>query len=196
VWVTYDGMKTIALGLAIVCLAACGRTPSAALSRQIAGDDCDYEVRVTPEGERCHPREWSLMDYGDPARPPRCQIDAARCASLQREHALVPDLIRGLSEEVDEFDTGDGIIPVRAAFAEALGELGDRSAIDPLIEVLQHSSLGARAASADALGCFEFDAWAAVPHLERAKRTPNPSGDSDVEVLRSAASRALGRIRP
>jgi HEAT repeat protein len=41
---------------------------------------------------------------------------------------------------------------VRQAAAEALGQIGDTSAVEPLIAALRDASLGVRRAAADALG--------------------------------------------
>lgn len=64
----------------------------------------------------------------------------------------VPSLIDALRRDVDVVDTGDGLLEVRASYAQALGLIHDERAIEPLMEALGHSSPGARSAAALALG--------------------------------------------
>jgi HEAT repeat protein len=74
---------------------------------------------------------------------------------------------------------------VRAAACRALGAIGDRQAVPPLIQALGDRDRGVRAAACRALGAIGDRQ--AVPHLIQAL------GDWD-EYVRRAACRALGQI--
>jgi HEAT repeat protein len=47
-----------------------------------------------------------------------------------------PDLIQATQTWPRNFDTGDGVIPVRDSILEALGRTGDPRAVDPLMRAL------------------------------------------------------------
>jgi hypothetical protein len=181
-------------------------SPSA-LEAQIAGDGCryasgnalentdpDFPGTVTPHV--CGAREMSIWSWLDPPLEADCQVDAARCAAAVGDTSMVPALIRALSEERDEYDTGDGKIYVRASFAEALGLLRDERAIAPLIRALGRSNPVARSAAAYALARFKQKARAAGPELETAFTVSNPQRDMEIERMRCAAALALARVAP
>jgi phycocyanobilin lyase alpha subunit len=67
-----------------------------------------------------------------------------------REAAAIAGLIKSLQDEHDR--TEDGGYPLRRNAARALGKLGDRSAVLPLIESLQCTDFYVREAAAQSLG--------------------------------------------
>jgi hypothetical protein len=112
------------------------------LIAQLEGRGCAYGVEGYPE--RCVERNsfpynrfngWFVTH-----RTYECPSEAARCLALLKENAraAVPALVRALRDGPSDFDTCDGPIPARTYIARALGEIGDPSAIEPLIEALKH----------------------------------------------------------
>jgi HEAT repeat protein len=125
-----------------------------------------------------------------------CQVDAARCIASTQDRSLVPTLTRALAEQRDEYDTGDGMIYVRASIAEALGVLGDERAIQPLTRAFGESGVEARTAISYALAVFGEKARAAGSKLAEAFDTPNLEAAPAIERLRAAAARSLCRVAP
>jgi HEAT repeat protein len=94
-----------------------------------------------------------------------------------------PTLIAGLGDEDSS---------VRADAAEALGELGDPQAVDPLIAVLEDEDVFVRLAAVEALG--KIGEASAVTSLTKTLwRSETPSGESLADV-QTAAATALAAI--
>jgi HEAT repeat protein len=122
--------------------------------------------------------------------------DATREALVELGEAAVEPLIAVLNEQgcytsvlsyyslAEPLALGKGS-HLRALAAEALGKLGDRRAVEPLIAALRDSSLGLRCEAARALGELG-DARAVAPLME--------SLESVFGEDRGAAAAALGKI--
>jgi HEAT repeat protein len=98
----------------------------------------------------------------------------------------VPALIEFIENGPDNFDTGDGVIPLRSSAVDALGKIGDKRAVKPLVKKLREinekiapankrsqknkiakaDTSGARAV-VEALGMFAGEASEALPHITR-----------------------------
>lgn len=121
----------------------------------------------------------------------------------------VEGLIRALQEESQkEKVITDGRVRVRIMnrdeidfcvhIVRALGQIGDRRAVDPLISALGDEYEEVREAAADALGNFN-DPRAVEPLILALKNSPKKSedfflNDNDAE-FRESAARSLGRIK-
>jgi HEAT repeat protein len=151
------------------------------LIAQLDGRGCAYTVEGYPE--RCVERPFAYSRVAHwllPYSAYECPAAAARCLALLKGQArsAVPALVRALRDGPSDFDTGDGSIPARTCFARALGEIGDPSAIEPLIEALRSqrpvaapfgAGQGQRFASQqpvlDALASFGEQARVAAPAI-------------------------------
>lgn len=98
----------------------------------------------------------------------------------------VPALIEFVENGPDNFDTGDGVIPLRSSAVDALAKIGDKRAVKPLVKKLREineklalayknaqknrdvraATSGARAV-VEALGTFAGEAAEALPHITR-----------------------------
>jgi|688.fasta_scaffold28435_3 hypothetical protein len=101
---------------------------------QLEGHHCRYSVQVLGE---CAPRPTrGFFDYLFTRHDDRwtCPTGAARCLAKMgpAAAAAVPALIRALEQGPPDYDTGDGVIPVRSSVIEALGRSGDARAVAPL----------------------------------------------------------------
>ncbi len=99
---------------------------------QLNGKRCSCEMR----GGVCVQRNLfaSFLRRNDKER---CIIDAAQALGMMGSEArsAAPALIAALNSN-HNVDSGDGILGVRSAIAIALGQIGDPSAIKPLIAIL------------------------------------------------------------
>ena len=125
--------------------------------------------------ERCFDRYFGVTS----------KITAARMLGEMGPKAVdaVPALIEELENGSNDIETGDGGFPYRSEIALALGKIGDKRAIRPLIEKLKikekatfssgysggtfpHEPLGiGHPAIVEALGMFGKDASEAVPFI-------------------------------
>lgn len=98
----------------------------------------------------------------------------------------VPALIEFVENGPEDFDTGDGVIPLRSSAVDALAKIGDKRAVKPLVKKLREINeklalayksvpknkmakadiSGARAV-VEALGTFAGEAAEALPHIAR-----------------------------
>jgi hypothetical protein len=105
---------------------------------QLEGHHCRYAVEPL-DACRLRPTrgffEWLFSRFEDRWT---CPTGAARCLSKMtlRSKPAVPALLRALESGGKDYDTGDGVIPVRSSVIEALGHSGDERAIEPLAKVL------------------------------------------------------------
>lgn len=103
------------------------------LIAQLEGRCCEFSA----EGDTC--RELGLAEV---LRHPesQCLRAAAVClAGMGAEAApAVPALIEAVRHGPDNFDTGDGVIHVRDAAIEALGQTADPRAVGPVLEALEN----------------------------------------------------------
>lgn len=177
------------------------------LTDQVQGKSCKYKE----EAGGCVQRGFldSLLRRHDKEN---CIIDAARCLGEMGNEAkpAVPVLIQAL-RNYRNVETGDGILPVRSSIAEALGAIGDESAIQPLMEVLSSADpvsisssaslqptykpveKTSHAAVVEALGMFGPKAKRAVPLI-----VPVLKYSSEVHEIKYApavAAEALGKIK-
>ena len=90
-------------------------------------------------------------------------------------------------EGVDQYDTGDGILPFRSAMARAIGKIGDPSGVKPLLAKLKESRPGTQAAIIHALGEIGPASVEAVPDILAFLDTKD-------ELLVSNALEAIGKI--
>lgn len=178
------------------------------LVSQLQGKGCRYSPYAH---EVCKVRESALETlplYRHPER--ECVAGAARClgrlGGAARE--AVPALIGVLLHGPNDYDTGDGVIPVRSAVASALGAAGDPRAIEPLAKALREGAPmdradtalppngepAARVAIVEALGSFGPSAAAHALELAALLRAQNRAGLSG-SSLASAMARALGSFR-
>lgn len=112
------------------------------LIEQLEGRSCAYAAVGREACAALSPREritdallgWAIMRRRDY----QCPLAAARCLEKMGPKAVdaVPALIRFLAQGPEDFDTGDGVIPVRSAAASALAATGDPRAIPALAEAL------------------------------------------------------------
>lgn len=90
----------------------------------------------------CHKRKSSMLDFlGLSGRHSKEEsiLHAANCLASYKgngeQELIVSELIKSLGNTKD-YDTGDGIIPVRSGIIKVLGYLGDKAAIDPIKQIL------------------------------------------------------------
>ena len=101
---------------------------------QLEGGNCRFGVDAL---DSCQPRAprgmfgWLLHRQEDRWT---CPTGAARCLAKMGPAAqtAVPALLRALESGPPDYDTGDGLIPVRSSVIEALGRSGDVRAVAPL----------------------------------------------------------------
>jgi len=109
-----------------------------------------------------------------------------------REEAAILALIAALDDEED--CTAAGGYPLRRNAARALGKLGDRRAVQPLIHSLQCSDFYVREAAAQALE--QLGDPACVPALLQLLQTPPAPGDtSPLAQPYDALLEALGTLQ-
>lgn len=105
---------------------------------QLEGRHCRYSAQLLT---KCQPRPpRGLLDYLFTRQDDRwtCPTGAARCLAKMgpAAAAAVPALIRALEQGPPDYDTGDGVIPVRSSVIKALGKIGDARAVEPLGRVV------------------------------------------------------------
>lgn len=173
------------------------------LTNQLEGKNCSFN-------EDCATRNpvsgvWRRNDQEN------CLMDAADCLGDMGAEAkpAVPALIDALNK-YQNFDTGDGIITIRSAAAEALGKIGDPAAIAPLIEILKSSDPVTRSdagnfaspqpvertshlAVVKALGMFGPKAKEAVAHIIPVLKYSDEN--YYLKYAPPAAATALGQIK-
>jgi hypothetical protein len=135
------------------------------------------------------------------------KITAARMLGEMGPRAVdaVPALIAELEHGPNDIETGDGAFPYRSEIALALGKIGDKRAIRPLMEKLKirekatfssgysggtfpHEPLGiGHPAIVEALGMFGKDASEAVPFIRAL-------ADTEDNRLQRQIKEALARI--
>ncbi len=124
---------------------------------------------LSAEGEHC-PDDLSNPD-------PHARSRAATMLGELRVRTAVPCLVRLLREDVNTY--------VRSAAAEALGHIGDRAAVFPLIDATRDGSSYVRRAAAIALGQLQAkEAQVALLRL---------LGDTNFYVRRAAIN-AIGKL--
>jgi len=134
----------------LACLAGCERSgplpaageahtvPVEEVVAQLEGRHCRFGVGAL---DSCQPRPprgllgWLLTRSEDRWT---CPTGAARCLAKMgpSASAAVPALLRALESGPGDYDTGDGVIPVRSAVIDALGKSGDARAVLPLVRAL------------------------------------------------------------
>jgi PBS lyase HEAT-like repeat len=178
---------------------------------QLQGGCCEFSTESTearPDGS-CHvrPAGWTAF-IRNPGR--ECLRAAAQCLGELGPAApprVVASLIAAVQSGPGNYDTGDGIIPVRDAAIEALGHTGDRRAVAVLIEALEHpkplepgpgaagyfsKQIDGEVAALNALGSLGPVAAGAVPRIVPFLKHSVP-GASAVRIA-EAAARALAAI--
>jgi hypothetical protein len=106
---------------------------------QLEGRHCRFSVDTW---NACAPRpRQGLLDRLFTRHEDRwtCPTGAARCLGKMGPDArpAVPALLKALASGISDFDTGDGVIPVRSSIIEALGRTGDPRAVDPVADALR-----------------------------------------------------------
>jgi HEAT repeat protein len=104
-----------------------------ALIGQLQGQCCVYEADL--DGG-CQPRSQA---YTGLLGRYQCPKWAAQCLQSMGSEAkeAIPALIQALETGPANYETGDGPIPTRDAIILALGKIGDRRAVKPLLKALQ-----------------------------------------------------------
>jgi len=108
----------------------------ASLQRQLAGEHCHYRQELY-EAEGCRRHQLNLAQrlfLSDE----ECELWAVRCLGELRSPDAVSTLIGVLDTKAD-IETCDGVIPVRSTAVSLLGEIGDKSAIDPLKRLMMQN---------------------------------------------------------
>ena len=154
----------------------------AELAEQLQGktckfvDSCDKSISVSV---------WSVRNSKYV-----CLETAARCIGElgSAARSLVPLVIEAIENNVEQFDTGDGVYDVRAAFVETLSQIGDRSIVPLLIRLLETSHSSAQRATLKALAKFGPEAADAEPSLKRILAAADKSLYGDAAV-------ALGSLK-
>lgn len=173
-------------GAVLLVLSACGSPQgderTRELSEQLRGESCHFDAVCG-----YHSTIISKFTVRHPEH--NCVAWAAQCLARIPEEAgpAVPALIEAL-RGTDEFDTGDGVIHVRARIAEALGAVRDPRAVAPLIWSLGASKPMARISILNALDAFAESASAIGPAVMPLL------ADTDVRV-RARAAALLAKIR-
>jgi hypothetical protein len=155
------------------------------LVEQLQGGTCRYEAQSSDwkgrvEQFRCSKLPWQPFRRLTVAHPDLTfKLDAARCLQALGHDAkgAVPALLDALRNDIDVYDTGDGLLLARGSYAQALGAIGDPRAIDPLIDTLRHSQVETRTAAAQALGEFGSAARNAADSLSEQLRDANRLAD-------------------
>jgi HEAT repeat protein len=94
-----------------------------------------------------------------------CIVDATNFLKERNKESktIVPALIEALKQNLD-YDTCDGVIPIRSNIALALAEIGDDRAIEPLIQILKAENLSMP------LDSYAFDQGAVRASVSGTKR--------------------------
>ncbi len=143
------------------CQAAFKTDKVQALIGQLQGQCCIYEA--DPYGacqQRSQPYSGLLGRY-------QCPGWAAKCLQSMGAEGkqAIPALIQALETGPPNYETGDGPIPTRDHIILALGKIGDRRAVQPLLQALQAPRPSER--------------WIFAP----ASSKPRPGYDGTIEAL-------------
>lgn len=102
-------------------------------------------------------------------RADTCDLWAVRCLGTIGSPEATAALIRVLDAKAD-VETCDGVIPVRSTAVSLLGEIGDRSAVEPLRRLAAIRPMMPMSAGASGCPEREEDDRAARAALERLAR--------------------------
>jgi HEAT repeat protein len=144
--------RVTALLLAGLCLAlagcgarSCRSAGDSRLDRlvlQLEGGCCEFHTDPTHEQPdsscKVHTASTSFAARFFESRS--CQMWAAECIGEMgfAARAATPALIAAVRHGPNNYDTGDGIIPIRDRIVRALGQTGDERALEPLLEALEN----------------------------------------------------------
>ena len=137
----------------------------AALVAQLRGETCRF--LYDSSSARCElTRQWTSwvtrnFEY-------RCIADAARCLGRSKDPGALPALTEFLENGMNDVDTGDGILSVRGAAAEAVAELGDPRALPALERALQRFDPAVRSATGGFPAGYVFKSGTSHPAIRRA----------------------------
>lgn len=130
-----------ALLAAVVAASGCGGgrcpggSPLEKYTAQLRGECCQFCTEPT-DAELDHSCKDRLPRGGWLRHLDReCPMWAAQCLGEQGP-AAAPALIEAARQGLDNFDTGDGVIPVRDAILVSLGKTGNAQALPVLLEAL------------------------------------------------------------
>jgi hypothetical protein len=128
--------------LAIILAGCVRKSPNAAaLVPQLQGTSCSFLYDF--KSRRCEAigllAPWVTRNFKY-----RCIADAARCLGALKIAAGLPELMLFLQTGMNDVDTGDGILAVRGAVAEAAADLGDPRALSALEKALERNDEAAR----------------------------------------------------
>lgn len=159
----------LALLAAVVAASGCGggRCPGgSALEKytaQLRGECCQFCTE--PPNAQLDDTCKAEIPGGGWLRHPEyeCPMWAARCLGEQGP-AAAPALIEAARNGPDNFDTGDGVIPVRDAILVSLGKTGNASAVPVLLEALA-AKRGSPEAAIEGLKWLGPTARPAVPSI-------------------------------
>ncbi len=125
-------------------LASCVRKePNAdVLVSQLKSGTCQFIF--DPETGRCEAvgilASWTTRNFKY-----RCLADAARCIGGLKFSSALPQLVSFLESGLNDVDTGDGILFVRARVAESVAELGDPRGLSALERALHRNDEAVKA---------------------------------------------------
>lgn len=206
-------MKTTIIAFALLCsfgsivFASSQDNRLNELVNQLNGKTCKYEIQGNAYVNRSP--FASFLRRNDKEQ---CIIDAAKALGMMGSEAgpAVPALIEALAL-YHNVDSGDGILIVRSEIALALGQIGDSSAIKPLISILTSDdpvTLSSSAsvpssykliektshgAVAEALGMFGPEAKEAAIYIARILKYSDDN--YYLKYALNQAAKALGQIR-
>lgn len=174
------------------------------LVRQLKGEAVYYDIYGKESG---YFDEWTVRHF----KENRIVAAAVLLGKMgPGAKKAVPALIEFIENGPDDFDTGDGVIPLRSSAVDALAKIGDKRAVKPLVKKLieinekiarvdkssqKHKIAKADASGAravvEALGMFAGEASEALPHITRLCAC-----DIDAElrkICQQSASKIKGR---
>ncbi len=157
----------LALLAAAVAIAGCGRCPGASplerYTAQLRGECCQFCTE--PTGAQLDRSCKDQIPRGAWLRHPEyeCPMWAAACLG-EEGPAAAPALIDAARNGPDNFDTGDGVIPVRDTILIALGKTGNAQAVPVLLEALA-AKRGSPEAALEGLTWLGPAARSAVPAI-------------------------------
>lgn len=172
------------------------------LIKQLKGEAVYYDIYGKESG---YFDEWTVRHFKE-NRIVAAAVLLGKMGPGARK--AVPALIEFIENGPDNFDTGDGVIPLRSSAVDALAKIGDKRAVKPLVKKLREinkkldlayksaqkkrdvrAETSAARAVVEALGAFAGEASEALPQITRLL-----AFDIDAE-LRSVCEESASKIK-
>lgn len=107
------------------------------LRKQLLGKSCTYNVEYNFDLHKptCHKKNivWRLLRAGDTGSDFRCLGDAALCLAELNAKEAIPDILIQIESAPDSYNTGDGMVAIRAPLLRSLIAFKDDPRILPVL---------------------------------------------------------------